>query len=156
MANNVLGPAFMARLPPVEKFVLVAMADRADESGYLFVSLRYLILKTGLSERTIRRALGSLESAGFLRRSFVPQRATDYYLDLSVLAARKDPDWPNPAKREGLHPVAVGSATPRHSGPTPSGGVAPPPGGVAPPPGGVAPPPAVWPPYPILILLRIP
>lgn len=51
----------------MERFVLLAIADAADdEGGNAFPSMSKLVDKTGLSERTVRRAIRSCEQRGEL------------------------------------------------------------------------------------------
>lgn len=51
-----------------QKFVLVTLANRADEEWSCFPSLDYLEIDTGLGERAIRNALDHLEKHGFIQR----------------------------------------------------------------------------------------
>ena len=54
-------------LPPHLKYVAVALADHAHDDGYeARPSQEYLALKTGLSVRTVRRALAELKSLGVI------------------------------------------------------------------------------------------
>lgn len=67
------------------KFVLVALADFADQEWSCFPSQERLAAMTGQSVRTVRRQLVALEEAGLLtrqvRRDSAGQRTTDrYYL----------------------------------------------------------------------------
>jgi hypothetical protein len=45
----------------------MALADEADDYGYCFPSHRRLATKCSIGERTVRRILGELERAGYLR-----------------------------------------------------------------------------------------
>ena len=47
---------------PVTKLLLVALADNADEDGVCWPGVKHLMIKTGLSERTVRRSLRLLEA----------------------------------------------------------------------------------------------
>lgn len=49
-----------------DKAVLVALADHADEANSCWPSIDHLVSKTEFSERTIRRAIRSLEEAGWI------------------------------------------------------------------------------------------
>lgn len=52
--------------PPTAKFVLVALADHADEAGLCWPSIARLRQYTCLSERAVRGAIRALEAAGLL------------------------------------------------------------------------------------------
>jgi hypothetical protein len=51
-----------------QKFVLVALADMADEANSCYPGQKRLVAMTGFAEKTVRRALASLEDSGLLRR----------------------------------------------------------------------------------------
>ncbi|WP_295035094.1 helix-turn-helix domain-containing protein [uncultured Microbacterium sp.] len=76
-----------------EKFVLVALADMADEQHSCFPGQTTLAQMTGASESTVRRAVRKLEDLGLLnreeRRSAGGYRTSDRYL-LQVGASPKD------------------------------------------------------------------
>ena len=54
--------AWTVETAPTAKFVLVALADHADEAGLCWPSLARLRTFTRLSERAIRHAIRQLES----------------------------------------------------------------------------------------------
>lgn len=60
--------AYDLELPSPRKFVLVALADFADEEGTCFPSQERLAKMTGLGESTVRRALTDLESEHLLSK----------------------------------------------------------------------------------------
>lgn len=68
MSIRMLNWAFhhVTGLPSTQKFVLVSLADRADEDGIYFASVRYLVEKTGLNRKTILSALAALEEKGIV------------------------------------------------------------------------------------------
>jgi hypothetical protein len=55
--------------PPARKFVLVAVADEADDAGTCWPSQGRIAHKCGLGIRSVRRHLAALEAAGCLTRS---------------------------------------------------------------------------------------
>lgn len=69
MSVKVITWAFEQDLPPVKKFILVALADWADGDGVAFPGQLSLADKTGISERTLRSHLKELEESGFLTRA---------------------------------------------------------------------------------------
>jgi DNA-binding IscR family transcriptional regulator len=48
------------------KFVLLALADHADDEGYCYPSVDHLAEKTGMGESTVRRHLDNLVANGHL------------------------------------------------------------------------------------------
>jgi DNA-binding transcriptional MocR family regulator len=52
----------------VDRYVLLAIADNANSEGFAYPSLRFLANKTRLSERTVMRAIQTLEQDGWLVR----------------------------------------------------------------------------------------
>lgn len=62
MSGKLVGWAFdVERLSPMEKLVLLALADNADRAGVCWPSQAELARKTGLGERTIRTHLRTFE-----------------------------------------------------------------------------------------------
>lgn len=51
---------------PTAKAVLMALGDCADDNGYCYPSIDYLVLITEFSDRTIEKAIMALESCGLL------------------------------------------------------------------------------------------
>lgn len=55
------------RLTHVRKHVLGALADQADTAGVVSASVHHLAVMTGMSDRTVQRALEQLGQLGFVR-----------------------------------------------------------------------------------------
>ena len=68
MSNRALSWAFSTPLPTSPKFVLVVLADLADESHSCYPGARHIASAIGGSVRTVRRALVDLEEAGYITR----------------------------------------------------------------------------------------
>lgn len=68
MSNRALGWAFNTALPTTPKFVLVTLADLADEADSCFPSQGYIARVVGATDRTVRRALSDLERLGYIAR----------------------------------------------------------------------------------------
>ncbi len=79
---------------PVEKLLLMALAQHADEEGRCFPSHRLLAEKTGMSKRTILRAFQSLEDAGHLSRTARARPNGSRSSDLIVLHLGGDRESP--------------------------------------------------------------
>lgn len=58
--------AWSVPLPPPAKLVLVALADRADDTGRAWPFATELVERTGLSSATLTRHLGALVAAGLV------------------------------------------------------------------------------------------
>jgi DNA-binding MarR family transcriptional regulator len=97
MSVQAITSAFAVQgVSPSEKLLLLALANYADADGECWPSQTTLTFDTGLSERTIRTALASLESAGLLsreRRSRPNGSRTSDLITLTLpenIAARSD------------------------------------------------------------------
>lgn len=80
--------------PSSHKFVLLALADRADDNGYCWPGIPNIVLKTGLSRSTAIRGLGTLESDGWIqkrarRRRDGTQDTNAYRINLAKLESRQ-------------------------------------------------------------------
>jgi Helix-turn-helix domain len=86
------------------KFILILLANKADESFSCYPSIRTLMAESGAGRSTVLRALRDLEARGFISRR--PQfhdsgarRSTRYYLNHPLaphLSAGPDPRPPGP------------------------------------------------------------
>lgn len=68
MSNRALTWAFSTPLPTSPKFVLVVLADLADEADSCFPGQGRIAASTGCSISTVRRALKDLEDGGYIER----------------------------------------------------------------------------------------
>lgn len=68
MSNKALTWAFEQDIKSGPKFVLVALADYADERDSCYPSYKKLSAKTGFKERAIANHMVALEEAGLIRR----------------------------------------------------------------------------------------
>lgn len=69
MSNRALSWAFSTHLATTPKFILVALADLADEADSCFPKQARIARVVGATERTVRRALADLEEEGYISRS---------------------------------------------------------------------------------------
>lgn len=65
-------------MPTAQKFVLISLADQANDEGVCWPSVGSVIKRTGLSEASVRRAIKSLEKAELIRAEREPGKATTY------------------------------------------------------------------------------
>lgn len=59
--------AWETKCPPVSKLVLLALADRADKSGFCWPSINDIKTRTGLAKRSVLNHVAILETRGVLR-----------------------------------------------------------------------------------------
>ncbi|AYD87385.1 helix-turn-helix DNA binding domain protein [Microbacterium phage ValentiniPuff] len=87
MSIRALNWAFDQRtIKSTPKFVLVVLADMADENNSCYPSQRHIAEKINAGERTVRDALTALENAGLISRElrYIDDRRTSsrYVLQL--------------------------------------------------------------------------
>lgn len=95
-------------LGPDPKFVLMALADQADDTGYCWPSQRLIAQRVEMGERTVRRHLKTLQEVGLLtaklRSSTGGRRSNGYQLHIGAqpdLATHTDPEpTPQPTSDE--------------------------------------------------------
>ena len=67
MSIKVMAQVWESNLPSEQKYVLLKMADHADDEGYrVFPSVKLVAHLTGVSERTVQRRLRELTEMGVL------------------------------------------------------------------------------------------
>lgn len=87
-----MGWAYSTRLPTTTKFVLVTLADLADEQHSCWPGQVWIAGQVGASVRTVRNALDKLESEGYIVRQARPIRTGGRRSDRYVLQVdRVDP-----------------------------------------------------------------
>lgn len=107
---------------PVAKFILVLLANKADENFSCYPSIRTLMAESGAGRSTILRALSYLETRGLMSRR--PQfhdsgarRSTRYYLNhprAPHVLPGPDPGPPRPAAGRGPSRSETGTVSKRH------------------------------------------
>ena len=93
---------WQSTLAPNERFVLLAVSDHLGSNEDCWPSLTRLATMTGLNERTIRRALTSLELAGHITVTRKPGRANRYRVIWETLPTLDTESTPLP--RTESHP----------------------------------------------------
>lgn len=85
MSNRLLTLAWAVPLPAPTKLLLIALADRADDSGKSWPSREMLCQQTGLSPASVSQHVQALIGAGLLVQQRRRQRAAEYTLDERAL-----------------------------------------------------------------------
>ena len=70
----------LLELDSTHTLVLLAVADNANDEGACWPSIATLARKTRLHERTVQRALKTLEDAGHLSRFDKPGGSSDFWV----------------------------------------------------------------------------
>ena len=110
-------------LRPSQKLLLLALADRADDSGVCWPSLARLQKDTGLDIKTIRAGLARLCALGLISRNSAPGRGYVYALPapLPYIAAPENgppvPIVPPPLPQRAGDPCRNGPLTPARTPP---------------------------------------
>jgi hypothetical protein len=80
-------------LTPVEKLVLLALADCANDEGLAWPSIATIRRKANVGERTVQRSIRSMEKMGLLKREEVSGKGCRYIINPrhSGTPARKSP-----------------------------------------------------------------
>lgn len=114
MSNEAITWAFKQQLPTTQKFILVALADYADESGQCFPSHNKTAERVGASRSTVRRAIKQLTEQGYL--TYVREQRKDgtftsnrYSLNLSRGWGHSEPGWAAGEPRWGHSEPPLGS-----------------------------------------------
>jgi DNA-binding MarR family transcriptional regulator len=97
---------------PSEKFVLFALANRADTKEICFPSIARIASDTGLSERTISRSLKTLEQKTWIKKITGHTGYSNRYL-MTI------PGQEEEKKKTGKHTPDTMSPTPDTMSPTP-------------------------------------
>lgn len=98
-----------------ERFTLLALADRSDEDGKCWPSVKWLTRKCQTSERTIRRHLSWLESEGLIRRSVRLNDSSIFRIQIKALDRRKIEDDPCQSDTPGQIDTPANVAPPANS-----------------------------------------
>jgi hypothetical protein len=104
-------------------FVLLALADRADDNGLCWPSVKDIARRARVHERTAQRALKALETAGQITRVSTRGHTTRYRITFAgglpgVVGDDQTPD--NLPPRQDDTPGAAPGRHPRHQGVTPT------------------------------------
>ncbi len=129
MGNKAISWAYTLELPPSPKSVLIALADQAsDATNTCFPGQQRLVTMTGLSLKTVERAIRYLEAAGLVERTRRTTeqgwRTSDLYLvrvgatPLPVTVPTRQEAQKAPRLEDSVSglPVTVSTPTRHHDG----------------------------------------
>lgn len=85
MSIKLMNLVWSADIPLNRKYVLLALADQANDEGYCWPSSTTLAWKLGSTDRFVRKALADLEDMGLARREERPGRSNVYVIDEAAL-----------------------------------------------------------------------
>lgn len=98
--------------PPTEKLVFLALADCANDEGLAWPSIATIARKTGVSDRSVQRAIRMGETRGLIVREEVKGKGCRYWITLRhsvtpdtvsrVTNATKTPDTVSPHPRHSV------------------------------------------------------
>jgi hypothetical protein len=97
---------------PVEKLVLLALADWANDDGVAWPSIVQLAKKTGCGERTVQRTLRQAEINGLLVRKEVTGKGCSYRIDPRHAGT---PATKSPVPESAPTPATLAPNTPVHT-----------------------------------------
>ncbi len=88
-------------IPMTEKFVALALADRADDEGICWPAVETIAIKCSCTTRTVQNAVKALCAKGFLRKLERTNNSSYYLFNLEVM-----PVMEQPKRKKEKHPLA--------------------------------------------------
>ncbi len=85
MSNAIINLCWPVQLPVSEKAVLMVFADAASDNGLCWLRISTVCVKTCLADRSVQRAILSLESKGLLKRKMRDGRSSVFYVIISAV-----------------------------------------------------------------------
>lgn len=109
MSIELMTRAWKSSLPATPKMVLLALADGCNDAGETYPGVPRVAGKCSLTERSVQKAMGTLESLGYLSRDYRTGRSTVYRLH--ILPGGEPGSPPNvvhPSEGKGVNVVHQG------------------------------------------------
>lgn len=96
MSVHISSLVWKAKMPSTEKFILLKLADNANDDGVCWPSLTRICTETCLSRSTVCTNLNSLESKGLIERRAAPEQgsSTRYFLNSKAIAELRPANSP--------------------------------------------------------------
>lgn len=110
MSFRLIAEAWASGVPPIDRLVLVALADWANESGQCWPSMPTIAEKTGVDVRTARRVMARLEAGGCISTIRKPGRGILYTVHPGHAVP---PDTLSPRTENTQTPDTLSPNTPR-------------------------------------------
>lgn len=112
MSTTVMGKVWPLTVTPVQKLVLISLADQANDDGVSWPGVTSMAKRTCLAERSVQRALRELVALGLVSIKERPGRSSVY-----VVTVRGVTESPPPES----HPKGVSQSHPRGDRESPGG-----------------------------------
>ncbi|MEN2787975.1 helix-turn-helix domain-containing protein [Sphingomonas qilianensis] len=119
MSLQLMRAAWSSGLPPIDRLVLVALADWANERGSCWPSMPTIANKTGVDVRTARRVMKRLEEGGHITTNRRTGKVILYTIHPGhsdpghTVPGQRDPGQPAPRTENALTPDTVSPNTSR-------------------------------------------
>ena len=91
MSIRLMNTAWGMQLQTGRKFVLVALADQANDLGECFPSIATIARRCSMSQRAVQQHISGLEKDGFILRDIRAGRSTVYRLVIDTTPAESAP-----------------------------------------------------------------
>jgi hypothetical protein len=88
------------KLPSTQKFVLITLADQANDAGVCWPGVESVTERTGLSERAVRNSLRWLEANGYITTLGRPGRTSTYHIEAASDPGTSCPPAPDAPRQE--------------------------------------------------------
>lgn len=107
MSTEILGRVWKLKLPSTPKFVLVSLADQANDNGVCWPAVGSIAKRTGFTDRAIQKSLVWLENCKYIKREERKGRSTYYTVT---------PELGSPLVPNDVHPAPDSPTSERPSG----------------------------------------
>lgn len=85
MSIALIAKVFKEDMPPTQKFILIALADNANDEGLCYPFISGIENKTGYSKKTIISNINKLEEAGYLQKRIRARKKGGRYSNIYLL-----------------------------------------------------------------------
>ncbi len=119
MSIRLMSDVWQMNMPSAEKLVFLALADAANDEGLCWPSIATVARKSGLSERSVQRAIRKFEGSGWLERHEVIGKGCKYLLNprhsvtpVKVAPVTNETKTPDTVSPKPLRTIIPQKATP--------------------------------------------
>lgn len=96
MSIKVMSQIWDRKIGGTKQWVLIILADHANDDGVCWPSISLIAWKLGISERTVTRTIAALEADRVVRVSRIPGVGNRYHLDIRKLEPKEPFKRDNP------------------------------------------------------------